>query len=30
LIISASRGIIYAQDPQKAAQRLKDEINKYR
>ncbi len=30
LIISSSRGIIYAQDPRKAAQNLKDEINKYR
>lgn len=30
LIISASRSIIYAQDPAKEAQNLKDEINKYR
>ena len=30
LIISASRSIIYAQDPKLAAQKLKDEINKYR
>lgn len=30
LIISSSRGIIYAQDPKLAAQKLKDEINKYR
>lgn len=30
LIISASRSIIYAQDPAKAAESLKDEINKYR
>ena len=30
LIISSSRGIIYAQNPRKAAQKLKDETNKYR
>ena len=30
LIISSSRGIIYAQDPKLAAQKLKDEINKFR
>ena len=30
LIISASRNIIYAQNPKTAAQKLKDEINKYR
>ena len=30
LIISSSRGIIYAQDLKLAAQQLKDEINKYR
>jgi len=30
LIISSSRGIIYAQDPKQAAQDLKNEINKYR
>ncbi len=30
LIISSSRGIIYAQNPKEAAQNLKDEINKYR
>ena len=30
LIISSSRGIIYAQDPKLAAQELKDEINKHR
>ena len=30
LIISSSRDIIYAQDPKLAAQKLKDEINKYR
>lgn len=30
LIISASRSIIYAQDPNLAAQQLKDEINKHR
>ena len=30
LIISASRSIIYAQNPKLAAQKLKDEINKYR
>ncbi len=30
LIISSSRGIIYAQDPKKAAEDLKNEINKYR
>lgn len=30
LIISASRSIIYAQNPQNAAQKLKNEINKYR
>jgi len=30
LIISASRSIIYAQNPKIAAQRLKNEINKYR
>ena len=30
LIISASRSIIYAQDSKLAAQKLKDEINKYR
>ena len=30
LIISSSRGIIYAQDPKLAAQKLKDEINKHR
>ena len=30
LIISSSRGIIYAQDPKKSAQNLRDEINKYR
>ena len=30
LIISASRSIIYAQDPQKEAKKIKDEINKYR
>jgi len=30
LIINSSRGIIYAQDPKKAAQDLKNEINKYR
>lgn len=30
LIISSSRGIIYAQDPAKEAEKLKDEINKYR
>lgn len=30
LIISSSRGIIYDQDPRKAAQNLRDEINKYR
>ena len=30
LIISSSRGIIYDQDPQAAAQKLRDEINKYR
>lgn len=30
LIISSSRGIIYAQDPKQTAQDLKNEINKYR
>lgn len=30
LIISSSRGIIYAQDPAKAAMELRDEINRYR
>lgn len=30
LIISSSRGIIYAHDPKHAAQNLRDEINKYR
>lgn len=30
LIISASRSIIYAQDPQESAKKLRDEINKYR
>ena len=30
LIISSSRGIIYASDPKYAAQNLRDEINKYR
>lgn len=30
LIISASRSIIYAQDPQKEAKNLQDEINRYR
>ncbi len=30
LIISSSRGIIYAQDPKSAAKKLRDEINKYR
>ncbi|MDP2632266.1 MAG: orotidine-5'-phosphate decarboxylase [Candidatus Curtissbacteria bacterium] len=30
LIISSSRGIIYAQNPKEAAQKLRDEINKYR
>ncbi len=30
IIFNASRSIIYAQDPAKAAQNLKDEINKYR
>lgn len=30
LIISSSRGIIYDQDPRTAAQKLKDEINRYR
>ncbi len=30
LIISSSRGIIYADNPKKAAQDLKEEINKYR
>lgn len=30
LIISSSRGIIYDQDPKAAAQKLRDEINKYR
>lgn len=30
LIISASRGIIYALDPRAAAQKLRNEINKYR
>lgn len=30
LIISSSRGIIYAQDPRVAAQNLRDEINKFR
>ena len=30
LIISSSRGIIYAQNPKLAAQKLKDEVNKYR
>ena len=30
LIINSSRGIIYNQDPKKAAHNLKDEINKYR
>lgn len=30
LIISSSRGIIYAQDPKQEAQRLRDEINKHR
>lgn len=30
IIFNASRSIIYAQDSQKAAQNLKDEINKYR
>lgn len=30
LIIASSRGIIYDQDPISAAQKLKDEINKYR
>ncbi len=30
LIISSSRGIIYDQDPKLAAQKLEDEINKYR
>ena len=30
LIISSSRGIIYAQDPKLAAQKLRDEINKHR
>ena len=30
LIINSSRGIIYAQDPQKAAKELRDEINSYR
>ena len=30
LIISSSRSIIYAQDPRSAAQKLRNEINKYR
>ncbi len=30
LIMSSSRGIIYDQDPRSAAQKLRDEINKYR
>lgn len=30
LIINSSRGIIYAQNPQAAAQKLRNEINKYR
>lgn len=30
LIISASRSLIYAQDPQSAAKNLRDEINRYR
>ena len=30
LIISSSRGIIYDQNPKQAAQKLRDEINKYR
>lgn len=30
LIISSSRGIIYAQNPKEAAQKLRDEINRYR
>lgn len=30
LVISASRSIIYAQDPAKEAENIKDEINKYR
>lgn len=30
LVISASRSIIYAQNPQEEAKKLKDEINKYR
>ncbi len=30
LILSSSRGIIYSQDPQKAAKSLRDEINRYR
>lgn len=30
LIIHAARSIIYAQDPESAAQKLRDEINKYR
>lgn len=30
VMFNASRSIIYAQDPQKAAKKLRDEINKYR
>ncbi|MBI4037731.1 orotidine-5'-phosphate decarboxylase [Candidatus Curtissbacteria bacterium] len=30
ILFNSSRSIIYAQDPQKAAQNLKDEINRYR
>lgn len=30
IVFNASRSIIYAQDPQKAARQLRDEINKYR
>ncbi|OGD87609.1 orotidine 5'-phosphate decarboxylase [Candidatus Curtissbacteria bacterium RIFCSPHIGHO2_01_FULL_41_11] len=30
LIISSSRGIIYAQNPKEAAKKLRDEINRYR